>query len=151
MLADVPPAPTFMDTKTCTKCGNNKPLDAFSKQKLGKMGRRASCLECQRKDSRNEYVKKNQDAKIGSSPGAGKTPSQRQKLYLKRHPEIKIKKSRRSRENLSTNYVKGLLSDSFGISRLFISNDVVELKRAQLSVMRQTKQLVQTIKEKEDE
>ncbi|WP_294255606.1 hypothetical protein [Propionivibrio sp.] len=140
-----------METRTCTKCGQEKPLSAFAKQKLGKFGRRASCLECGKKANRAAYVAAHPTAKIGPSPHSGMTASERQALYEKRHPEVKTMKYRRARERLSGSYVRGLLADSFGVQRTLISDDVVELKRAQLSVMRQTKQLVQTIKEKQDE
>lgn len=39
-------------SKICSKCGVDKPLDDFNKQKLGKHGRRASCRECQNAENR---------------------------------------------------------------------------------------------------
>lgn len=33
-------------TKICTKCGKDKPLDAYWKSKRGKLGRRSKCIEC---------------------------------------------------------------------------------------------------------
>lgn len=33
-------------TKICTQCGAEKPLDQFSRQKLGKLGRTAACKPC---------------------------------------------------------------------------------------------------------
>lgn len=36
--------------KVCSKCGIEKLLDDFNKQKLGKNGRRANCRECQKKE-----------------------------------------------------------------------------------------------------
>lgn len=35
-----------MQTKTCTKCGEEKPLDRFSKHKSGKYGVQSHCKEC---------------------------------------------------------------------------------------------------------
>ena len=140
-----------METRTCTKCGKEKPLDAFAKQRLGKFGRRASCLECGKKANRAAYVATHPKAKIGTLKGSGMTASERQALYEKRHPEVKTRKQRRARETLAGNYVRGLLADSFGVPRNLISDEVVELKRAQLSIRRQAQQLIQTIKEKQDE
>lgn len=37
---------TGMKTKTCGKCGETKPLDAFSPDKKGKQGRRSQCKAC---------------------------------------------------------------------------------------------------------
>lgn len=34
------------ESKRCSVCGVEKPLEAFSRQKLGKHGRRANCKEC---------------------------------------------------------------------------------------------------------
>lgn len=140
-----------METRTCTKCGKDKPLDAFAKQRLGKFGRRASCLECGKKSNRAAYVATHPNAKLGVSPKHGMTASERQALYEKRHPEVKTLKHRRARETLARNYVRGLLADSFGVPRNFITDEIVKLKTAQLSVMRQTNQLVKTIKEKQNE
>lgn len=33
--------------KSCTKCGNDKPLDDFHRSKTGVQGRRANCKSCQ--------------------------------------------------------------------------------------------------------
>ena len=35
-----------MDSKTCTKCGESKPLDEYHKQKSARDGRQARCKEC---------------------------------------------------------------------------------------------------------
>lgn len=36
-------------SRICTKCGKEKPLEEFSKNKQGKYGRRAFCKECEHK------------------------------------------------------------------------------------------------------
>src|SRR3990167_4559851 len=40
---DIPDRSTV---KTCTECGQPKPLDSFSPSRLGKHGRRSKCREC---------------------------------------------------------------------------------------------------------
>ena len=35
-----------MQTKECTACKKTLPLEAFAKQKLGKLGRTSKCKEC---------------------------------------------------------------------------------------------------------
>jgi hypothetical protein len=35
-------------TRTCSRCGERKPLDAFYQQKGGAQGRRGACKECYR-------------------------------------------------------------------------------------------------------
>lgn len=41
--------------KTCSKCGKEKPLDAFPKDKTKKDGRRYSCKECRKAANRSYY------------------------------------------------------------------------------------------------
>ena len=43
--------------KTCTKCKESKPLEAFSKDANGKLGRRAACKDCMNAHSRLQYAK----------------------------------------------------------------------------------------------
>lgn len=42
--------------KTCTKCGQSKPLDAFNRKSSAKDGRRASCRVCQRAQDSNRIA-----------------------------------------------------------------------------------------------
>ena len=35
-----------MNTKTCTKCGTNKPLNDYNNRKDSKDGKRSRCKEC---------------------------------------------------------------------------------------------------------
>lgn len=50
-----------MEKKTCASCGEEKDLEEFNKQKLGKFGRRSRCKNCQHSEyekySRNDEVK----------------------------------------------------------------------------------------------
>jgi len=41
--------------KTCSKCGQTKPLDSFYKAKGCRDGRRSTCKECHREYLRNRY------------------------------------------------------------------------------------------------
>ena len=45
-----------IEAKTCTMCKVEKPLDAFNKQKAGRLGRAAWCRECALADSRRHYA-----------------------------------------------------------------------------------------------
>ena len=47
-------------SKTCTKCGETKPLDDFHRDKTGAGGRRPDCKECRRGYSRR-YREENRD------------------------------------------------------------------------------------------
>ena len=47
-------------SKTCTKCGETKPLDDFHRNKTGAGGRRPDCKECVREYARR-YYEENRD------------------------------------------------------------------------------------------
>lgn len=46
-----------METKCCTKCNKELPLNAFGKQKGGFLGLRGACKECRNSDNREFYYK----------------------------------------------------------------------------------------------
>jgi len=48
-------------TKTCSKCGAEKPLDQFYRHKLGKFGRKAECKECENVRSKERYERAKRD------------------------------------------------------------------------------------------
>jgi hypothetical protein len=43
-------------SKTCSRCGQTKPLDHFNRCARTKDGRRAECQDCQRRDYRRYYA-----------------------------------------------------------------------------------------------
>ena len=53
-------------SKTCTKCGETKPLDDFHRNKTGAGGRRPDCKECVRECSRR-YYEENRDKRLECS------------------------------------------------------------------------------------
>ena len=50
-------------SKTCTKCGETKPLDDFHRDKTGAGGRRSYCKECAREYKRR-YHEENRDKRL---------------------------------------------------------------------------------------
>ena len=50
-------------SKTCTKCGETKPLDDFHRNKTGAGGRRPDCKECVREYARR-YYEENRDKRL---------------------------------------------------------------------------------------
>ena len=50
-------------SKTCTKCGETKPLDDFHRNKTGAGGRRPDCKECVREYKRS-YYEENRDKRL---------------------------------------------------------------------------------------
>lgn len=69
-----------MESKACTKCQENKPLDEFPRQRASKDGRNAWCRECYRRWHRARYTPKTggDDAPRNCELcGASYTPKQR--------------------------------------------------------------------------
>jgi phage terminase large subunit-like protein len=46
------------NSKICTKCGEDKPLESFHRQRSGKHGRLATCKVCEIERSRSRHYKK---------------------------------------------------------------------------------------------
>lgn len=94
--------------KTCTKCGEEKPLGDFSKAKNGKHGRQASCRDCQKayyRENRDRiqaqhkiYAEKNKEALVLKAKEYYEKNkeeiSRRQKAYYKRTQPERQKKIR---------------------------------------------------------
>jgi hypothetical protein len=78
-----------METKTCTKCGETKPLDEYHKDKSRRSGRRAACKECCCAD-RRDYVTRNWDE-------VHRKDREHQRRYRAR-PEVKARQSARHAE-----------------------------------------------------
>ena len=57
------------DSRRCTKCGEIKPLDEFSKAPKGKYGRKASCKECDAARVKAAYVPRPHQRRRGPFTG----------------------------------------------------------------------------------
>lgn len=71
--------------KTCTKCGQTKPFEAFAKDKYKKSGITASCLAC-----RNEYAKN----KRKNDPALRARRKEQSKIYYHANKEASAKRNR---------------------------------------------------------
>lgn len=125
-----------MNTKICTKCKEDKPLEKFAKHKR-KPGKSSWCKACIR-----EYGKKYRDC-----------PEKRERIILKQKKwresnRLRCKKSNsetylKSRKELSDHYIKLLLSDSgseFNLLYRDITPELINLKRKQLKLKRDVKE-----------
>lgn len=54
--------------KRCSKCGEEKPLDAFNKERNGKYGRRGECKACQAAKTRERIKAKESALKARNEP-----------------------------------------------------------------------------------
>lgn len=78
-----PETPT---SKVCTKCGIDKPLECYSKQKAGKYGRTARCKDCRNK-YRREILRKRPHVKAQEREYHERTRARRNELARKRYAE----------------------------------------------------------------
>ena len=123
-----------METKTCTKCGEVKALGEFASRK-DRFTRRSKCKKCEdlrRKKWLEENPEKARMAK---------------KRWDKNNPDERKTHNKKNVELLTDSYVAGRL-------KMQVSDappELLEAKRQQILIHRATKQLIQTIKEKQDE
>lgn len=135
-----------METKVCTKCGKVKLLDMFGNKKAGKDGKCSICKECH-KDARRAWIERNPEKYAASEAKA-------RKRWEERNPEkVAAKKAaweRKNSERLTDSYLRRELKRYYGCSTE-VANELIELKRQQILILRETKKLINVIKEKQDE
>ena len=81
--------------KTCSKCGETKPLDGFAKNKSKPDGLQCWCKVCQKKYDRKYYAKNREKVNKTSREAYTANPEKAKKRgqeYYEAHPE-KVKKS----------------------------------------------------------
>lgn len=92
-------------TKACRKCREEKSVDDFNRNYLGRHGRQGACRKCERQYGRAYYIK-NREKRIAY-----------QKDYAKRNPKRMAENMRRSRHRMSPDELKDRrLSWAFSIS-----------------------------------
>ena len=74
------PQPTAFDEKTCTKCGETKPLEEFHKDRTKKDGLQSYCKECAREKARKWYAA-NSERHIGNVLKWKKANPERRREY----------------------------------------------------------------------
>ena len=82
-------------TKICSKCGIEKDLEQFNKQKQGKSGRRATCRECQKKEN----------AEYRHSEHGKKKRNDWRKTEKGRECEARYKNSPKTKEKMHTYHI----------------------------------------------
>ncbi len=136
--------PAEIETKVCVKCGENKPLDCFSKQKGVGDGLRYQCKTCvsvyfnkyriantERLYERHRvWCKANRD-KCNKSA----------KRYKAKYPDKAKQKARRDdgryRELLTDSHIKKIVNAGSGLKFSDIPQEVVELKRIHIQLLRE--------------
>lgn len=120
-----------MQGKVCTKCGEEKPLDAFSKRKLSKDGRMYECKSCICSHKKLWYKGKSQEVLYNNKIWRDNNPEKLKEMrssYKKNNKSTvnSINSKRRASKNKATmSWVVG------------INSEFIELQYAMASVMTQ--------------
>lgn len=153
-----------IETKACKKCGLEKPLEQFYACKTNKDGKMGSCISCRSKAFK-AYMQTSEAKKMAVDTI---------RRYRARNPEKAKERNRKSNAKRKENYPNGhkeyrknnpdkisayvrkyqqkhiqTISDRYLTKVLGVPEDCIELSRAKIQILRATKQLVETIKEKQ--
>lgn len=108
-----------MQTKTCTKCGEEKPLTEFYNDKAGKYGVKSRCKVCvrirmQEYDSRPEVLerKRNHQREYQRRPEIREKKREYMSEYIK-HPYVLDRKREREREAKRKLRAMGVLPNQY--------------------------------------
>lgn len=138
-----------METKTCGQCGKVKELGEFYFRKdINKFS--CTCNKCN--GIRREKWRENNPDKARASIKKWREKNKEKilaskKKWNKKNIDKVIAEKAKSIAKLSDGYVASAL----GIRIQYLSTELIELKRQQILIHRSTKQLIQTINEKQDE
>ena len=161
------------ETKICTKCGEEKSLEEFYKDRRRKDGFYPQCKICLKKYQRKykeqnrdkylehskkyqrKYREQNRDKRLEENRKYYEQNRDKRLEYSKKYHEQNQdyflehskKYSRKCRINLVDNYIKKILSQKFGIKFQDITPELIEQKRAII----QLKRLIKQLKQKENE
>jgi hypothetical protein len=153
--------------KTCSKCGETKPLDDFYRDRTRPDGRECYCAICRKarsnkynaehRSARCEYSKKYFHQKYKTDPAYRiknitratvwnkNNPEKRREIASaskKRHRVARTSSQKTLRAYLSYGYVRALLCQHSNLlSAKNIPDELVELKTAQLKLLRAVSQL----------
>ena len=144
-------------TKICTKCGKNKPLNEFDRQKSHKDGLSSHCKKCIKfnhaqyneknkemlKEKRREWKKLNPDylREYEQKYKLSGKKAEKDARYRLKHKESRCIKRKRQADKLSNSYIKRLLYRK----GILFSNDMpeglIELKKETIKLHRLIKQV----------
>lgn len=125
--------------KNCTICKQSLPPEHFYKDATRPSGLRPACKACSKaglsKAKQKEYYQANREARNAY----GKAYYQANKTQGKGHAKRSLK---RSVDRLDDTYIKQILVKFTTLKRFQIPQELVELKRLELSIKRKTKEML---------
>ena len=118
-------------TKTCTKCGEDKPLSYYSYHKYGLHQKRPTCKSCCSIANKlySKTIERKEQLKIIN------------KKNVVRLREIKNKSYKKTINNLTDNYILKGLTAQVKINRSDIPQEIIDLKRILIKTHRLCQQL----------
>ena len=133
-----------MTHKTCTKCQQLLPLEAFAKDAGHADGLRSNCRTCQAA-ALSRWREANRDRTIAYQRAKRAADPEKEKAYIRAwklaHPERVSAADRARRDRLPDDYVRGLIGKHApGIDSDQIPQALIDLKRSQLKLLRLIKE-----------
>ena len=110
-------------TRVCRKCGQEKPLEEFAKNKECVLGHSHICKQCKAEQSRKRHA---------ANPEKYR---ERSRKYRAANPEKYREYNRKYREELSDGYLIGQLKHC----NLPVTPEIIDYKRIQLKLYREIK------------
>lgn len=158
-----------METKTCTRCGEVKATEDFFRDVSRSDGLTGRCKPCHKEDA-NRYRQK-ESFKVAAAKRSAKwraahpvavaeaaardkeKTAERVRQWRTKNKDKVSAQSLRRRSKQKAYYKKQAdeITDNYVVQSLHMPKELAPLVRAKLQIYRATKQLLQTIKEKQNE
>lgn len=125
-------------TRVCRKCGQEKPLEEFAKNKECVLGHSHICKQCKAEQSRKWHAANPEKCREQSRKYRAANPEkyrERSRKYRAANPEKTREYNRKYREELSDGYLIGQLKHC----NLPATPETIDYKRIQLKLYREIK------------
>lgn len=136
-----------MQTKKCTKCGEEKELNEFYKDKIRRDKHRVYCKKCEAPYYKKYYIrnleKLNAQRKKYQVHSRTKLNTQARKYWSRNRKILTLQQRVREaqkREYLTNDYIKRLICQNASLNFADIPIELVALKREQLKLTRLIRQ-----------
>ncbi len=141
-----------MISKVCSKCGEEKELEKFVKDKTRKNGRRGICRKCTTLKSIKWNKNNPEKVKVYRElPFNRARKNAREKERWKKNPEKYRERkkvwAKNDREGLANSYICRLIFEAFQVRFSEITPERIQNKREQVMVFRALKSLKEAINE----
>ncbi len=130
--------------KKCSKCGEVKLLDCFSKNKTRKDGFEYVCKICRKSDKAIYQVVSKEKIKIRKAKWRDENTEKANAImrawYAANQEKVKARNARYAKE-LTDSYIKNEIKKQTGVPNERITKDLIETKRLHILIKRKLKDL----------